>query len=327
MFVEQIPFRWADKITVERDGDNLYVYGENIVGAVWTDPEPQSPDLLRAYSEFSKQSKPMSGHLRGGRLAPHVQFANADSDEQLIKFVSRYGPVNGLRVALAGKTLPKGQLTAITVTETLQRLRRERMIFVATIRLANNLSTGSDIGVANALGDLVSGCSQPVAEWELSWDNEWHGQAFLLKLSHLARAVGCQVVVPLDEIFRGLKGESVREYGGYMLCLVLNSFPSMLIPATRGLIEMPFFKTTGILPALYFMLRRDCLLDQEIRMCNQRDCGKFFKVERQGQLFCSADCSQLQRQRDYWAHRGKTLRTQRMAHKQTKKGGKKRGTV
>jgi biotin carboxyl carrier protein len=100
----------------------------------------------------------------------------------------------------------------------------------------------------------------------------------------------------------------------------------ILVPNPRGLLKPPQNKE-GILSALFFMLRRDCLLDHEIRMCNQRDCGKFFKVERGGQRFCSDECSRLERQRDYWQRKGKAVRARRVASTRSGGSGRKRGAV
>ena len=79
-FVEHIPFRWADKITVRREGETLYVRGQKSIATVGSGVK--GPDLLREYRNL-------------GNEVPHVQFANAGTDEDLIAFVRRYGPVNG----------------------------------------------------------------------------------------------------------------------------------------------------------------------------------------------------------------------------------------
>ena len=77
----------------------------------------------------------------------------------------------------------------------------------------------------------------------------------------------------------------------------------------------------GILPKLIFMLERIACSITKFKMCEQRDCGTWFKVERGRQRFGSPDCSQRQRQRDYWESRGKELRIERL-RKRKEKGGK-----
>jgi hypothetical protein len=81
--VERIAYRWADVISVERNGDALLVRGQ---GPVLLDIRKDTPsaDALLEYARFAQNSKPIPGQLRGGRLAPHVQFANAETDEDLI---------------------------------------------------------------------------------------------------------------------------------------------------------------------------------------------------------------------------------------------------
>ena len=95
----------------------------------------------------------------------------------------------------------------------------------------------------------------------------------------------------------------------------------MLFPFSNRAVELPQHEPAGVLPALYFMLRRDYLNDYGLQICAFTECRKFFAVERYGQRFCSAECSQLQRQREYWERRGKKLRRKRQAEEQ--KGRKK----
>jgi hypothetical protein len=208
------------------------------------------------------------------------------------------------------------------VTESLERLRRERLIFASVLQLLDRLRGGTDTDAANGLGDFISACLRPTPDGEA-----WPEVDRVLQLLIHAKGYGfLGEARELEGFLRGLRGASVREYGWYVLCLLLRTFPPELVPAKRGLIEMPERRDAGILPALMFMLRRDCLDGQEIRICGQRECRKLFKVERGGQRFCTAECSQLQRQRDYWRRKGKEARALRMASKR-KKGGLKRGTV
>ena len=305
--VERISFRWADKITVRREGDTLYVRGQNNTGSVRSGSEIQAPDLFRQYRNY-------------GAEVPHVQFANARTDEDLVGFVRRYGPVNGKCQAPGPLARPD---SAVEVTESIHSLRRERMIFASALQLLDGLRKGVDIDAANGLGDFVSACSQPIPAGDV-----WPEADRILQLLVRARGYGFQGNArELEEFLRRLRGTSVRGYGWDVLCLILCSFTPELVPVKGGLAEMPPRNKAGTLPALFFMLRRDCLDGQEIKICGQRECRRFFKVERSGQRFCTAECSQLQRQRDYWQRRGKEARAQRIANKRNKKGGKKRGTV
>jgi hypothetical protein len=277
--------------------------------------ETKSADLLLEYSRFANNSKPIPGQLRGGRLAPHVQFANANTHEELIEFVKKYGPVNGNLKAPG--PLAKDR-TAIEVVESLARLRREQTIFASVLKLVGFLKEGSDLETARTLGDLALACSQQAPPGNQNLEEEYLWQ-LLIRAKHDGLKDN---VNALEGFLRNLRAGSAKEFGWYALCVLLSNFPPVIVPVKDGLIEMPPQNNAGILPALVFMLRRDCLLDNEIRLCGQRDCGKFFKVERGGQMFCSTECSRLQRQREYWATKGKEARGRRMARKRNKKGGK-----
>lgn len=70
------PFRWADtNIQVIRYKEDLIVYGDLRMA--------DQKDLL---DSFENTNEP----------APHVQFANCKTEEDLISFVERFGPINGI---------------------------------------------------------------------------------------------------------------------------------------------------------------------------------------------------------------------------------------
>lgn len=300
-FVEHIAFRWASKIAVTRDGDTLNVRGQD------SSAETASPDVLREYRNFGAQ-------------APHLQFANARTDEDLIAFVRRYGPVNGL-LQTSG-LLARGDST-LEVRESLKRLRREQMILASALEMFAGLRDGNDVDAANGLSAFVRACSQPGPFGDVRPESNWILDLLFRVNGDSLEKVG---VSELETFLRRLEGESLKTYCWYVLCLVLRSFPPEIAPVKAGIAEIPPRNNAGVLPALIFMLRRDCLDGQEVRMCGQRECRKFFKVERGGQRFCSDECSRLERQRDYWHRKGKEARALRIAKKR-KKVGEKSGTV
>jgi hypothetical protein len=295
--VEHDLFRWADKITVRRVADALRVQGQN-------GPETQSPDVLRAYRNFGKQGL-------------HVQFVNARTDEDLIDFVQRYGPVNGHRQT--GPLSPRG--SPLEVMESFSGLRREQMVFRAALQLLNGLRQRRDTDAADGLGELVCADSMHLPEATSQRDAFWGLVRWDLEVLRLAKSRGFRGKPrDLRGFLRGLRGAVLRELGWNVLCMMLENFRPVLVPVKDGLIELPARNEAGILPRLYFMLRRDCLYGQEIRICARLDCRKFFKVERNGQTFCLPECSQLQRQRDYWQRKGRFTRVLREAKKRDKKG-------
>jgi hypothetical protein len=318
IFIEHIAYRWAEGIEVERKGDSLLLKGQRPAKLeVGKDSRPG--DVLLAYSRFAQRSKPIAGQLRGGRLAPHVQFANAETDKDLIEFVHKYGPVNGSR---SPRPLAKDR-TRIEVLESLQCLRRERVFFASALALKAALKTDIEGDIAKALVSMIHACSLPGPLEEQAFELRWFEELFLRSKHDGLRGKP----LDLERFICSLGGKRIREYGRYALCLILNSFPPIIVPVEGGLVELPPNEKAGILPALLFWLRRDWLDEHEIRMCAQRDCGKWFKVERGGQRFCSPECSQYQRQREYWERAGKKLRAARLASKPEKKGGKQRGSI
>ena len=62
--------------------------------------ETSSCDLLRQY-EIARKNRSI-GKQRTGKDSPHIRFANADSDDDLIDFVRDFGPV----VSKSWKLLP-----------------------------------------------------------------------------------------------------------------------------------------------------------------------------------------------------------------------------
>lgn len=104
--------------------------------------------------------------------------------------------------------------------------------------------------------------------------------------------------------------------GHSVVCALLNAFCPVLYLWGDKAIEGPNPDLAyGLRPVLYHLLRREYLLAGGIAVCGHRDCRKVFELERSGQHFCSAKCSQYQRQREYWAKRGKKLRGQRQKRK------------
>jgi hypothetical protein len=307
--VEHRSLRWADKITVEVDGDQLIVREKR--GSLRETPPIQS-DVLWPYSEHSKQPG----------APPHVQFANADTDEKLIEFVRQYGPLNGKWKP----SIPR------EVMESLTGLRRERLVVTSALRLMIGLTgEGDDSTITAGLGDLIHASLQTAPDWGIEHPKKWHGYECYLAVSTRAREDGDEFDAGRDRLenfVRGLSGKRVREYGWLALAVVLNQFPPLLFPTKQGLMEMPEWNRNGVIPALFYMVRQDCLRGNQIQMCDQRDCGNFFAVERYGQRFCSLRCSQLQRQRDYWQRRGKEAREKRTAEERSKKKGRnKRGVI
>ena len=90
-----------------------------------------------------------------------------------------------------------------------------------------------------------------------------------------------------------------------VICELANVFQGRVFPNPP---EMHSSIRYGVRPLLYSILRREFIYPAETVVCANTNCRDFFKVERSGQLFCSAECSRRQRQREYFQKRGKKLR-------------------
>ncbi len=98
--------------------------------------------------------------------------------------------------------------------------------------------------------------------------------------------------------------------GRRVICWLLNSFPPTVF---SNPIEMHDSIKYGIRPLLYSVLRRQFINPRGFGFCANRECRKFFNIERAGQQFCSPECSLQHRQRIYWQQQGKKLREKRFA--------------
>jgi len=76
-----------------------------------------------------------------------------------------------------------------------------------------------------------------------------------------------------------------------LLCGVFNRFPLMLCYADGMAQEMPAIDSSGILPALYYMLRLEYLYEREIRRCANPKCGEYFVPGSKSRAYCSDLCS------------------------------------
>src|ERR1035438_3558240 len=84
MFVEHYPSSvWGNDIKVEAHEDALLISG------VLPMSLKLGPDIFREYLEAPRQWT----KGRTGKISPHIQIANADTDKKLIRFIERFGPV------------------------------------------------------------------------------------------------------------------------------------------------------------------------------------------------------------------------------------------
>lgn len=136
-------FQWAEplkgkELSVDCIGSEL-----QIIGLVPTYQAEGSPcDLIRQY-EISPRQVPI-GQQRTGMQSPEVCFANADSDEKLIAFVRRFGPVVAKDIKDT-RLIPDEELLEprlpgrLIAQQDMQELRNEQAVFRAALALIMHL--------------------------------------------------------------------------------------------------------------------------------------------------------------------------------------------
>ena len=305
--------KWAEHIPIQRDGETLIVGGD---GRIATPVPSKELPPVKTYSHQYTRVQQAVWRKRAGTDSPHIQFANCRSDRELIEFVRRFGPVQATRLisSLSG--------SRILAYQSVAGLRRDRQIFSGATGLVAELGRPhlpkSD-QCAQSLIHIIEAALLPGPGLEIHKtpdfsQNAWYGHQILQFGNWLYQKEGWTRRKDLDwAAFQAVTSKKLQEYGRIVLCILFNSFPPRLVPTADRLQELPAYDVTSILPTLYFMLRQDYLHDKGIATCSRTGCGAFFAVERYGQRFCSADCSQLQRQRDYWQQKGSVRRKERIA--------------
>lgn len=100
-----------------------------------------------------------------------------------------------------------------------------------------------------------------------------------------------------------------------LLCCLFNRFPLVLCYADGMAQEMPSIDSSGILPALYYMLRLEYLYEREIKRCANPKCGGYFVPGTRSRFYCSDLCTgrvsqQLWRDRESLRRGGSPTRMQ-----------------
>jgi hypothetical protein len=143
--VEQLNpgFQWAEplqgeELDVECVSDNL-----QITGLIPSYEAQNSPcDLIRQYERSPKQVA--IGQQTTGAESPEVSFANADTDEKLIAFVRRFGPVVAKSVidtrSVPDKELGEPRLPGRLIAhQDMEELRNEQAVYRAALSVVMHL--------------------------------------------------------------------------------------------------------------------------------------------------------------------------------------------
>lgn len=310
-----IGYQWGDPPTGQRHLLVNRIEDELEITAVMPRylSETRSCDLLQQY-EIARKNRPIAKQ-RTGKDSPHIRFANADCDDELIDFVRSFGPA----VSSSWKDLPsESPLRADSAGDSafrclmrarqgLPELRSEQRIYKAALGLVNELTkkeTAFDINSAKErMGEIARG----IRDWPRQWNRErnergedppWRVPAESIRRIVALINSGRDRILPPQLDAR------------IVLCELVNVFPSLAFPNP---LEMHSYMRFGIRPLLYSILRREFLQPRDLGVCANTQCRAFFEIERAGQRFCNEECSRQQRQRDYWQSRGKKARKKRLA--------------
>jgi hypothetical protein len=311
-----VGYQWGDpldgdgRLLVEQVGMELKIRATAL-------PSYQSEnhpcDLMRQYSESRKNRS--IGKQRTGKDSPHIRFANADGDDELIAFVRDFGPV----VCTATSLVPpppekrpiKGAIIAprgplLEARQDLQELRNEQKIYKAALSLVWELAKKDRNYNVEHARQLIAEISRGVQDWSHQWQREKEARGkdplwtvrkrSIQRIARISKAERDPTLPPQVD-------------ARIVLCGVLNTFPSLVFPNPA---EMHSYIRFGIRPLLYSILRREFLQSRELGVCANTHCREFFEIERKGQRFCDEGCSRNQRQRDYWKMRGRSLREKRL---------------
>ena len=307
---------WAKSIRVEKRRAKLIVIGEGRIEdpTVFVDLKSPSLDLLGKDVPLVKDDPGGTGY------PPHIQFARANDEAHQIAFVKAFGPIWGT----VKKTKPH-----LVVFQDLAELQREQRIFALAAKILAEIQSLPRINSKNVgtfaerfrditfelwneidlpipsdpqismLDAIMKRAGIPYGYWE----------AFDRDMGEVPDPKG---ILPWVEYYSGLHNAH------WNLNELLNKHPVRVTFFAGQPAELPAHQPEGILPVLYFMLRRDYLgTGRRISTCAFEDCRSLFPVTRAGQKYCSSEHSYLQRGREYWRSRGKKRRKhlKKVAHR------------
>lgn len=277
-------------------------------------------DLIRQYEKFPRQLA--IGQKTNGVQSPEMFFANADTDEKLIAFVRRFGPVvakcvKDTRMIPApelGRPRFPGRLIA---QQDMQELRNERTVYCSALALVMQL--GQPNYDYDSAQQLIKTIAENIQDWPRQWERERSLRAEPKWPTEPKWNLSAESLKRIDVLSSTPSNPIFSDYlsGRIIICELLNSFPSIVFPNP---LEMHNSIMFGIRPLLYSLLGRQLFYPRGFSVCLNTECRSFFNIDRASQQFCSPECSLRHRQRIYWQERGSKLRKKRAT--QRRKVGK-----
>jgi hypothetical protein len=253
--------KWAQEIDADKQDDVILVAGKG---------HYPFPGFSASYRADQNNERWM-----------HIDFANADTDSELLDFVGRHGPVNGR--TLGGELFDVAghshAFKSLTVEQPIQKLREAHSAIAPAVRLIATLQAENPVtfetvhGLCCMVGTHIGVSHEDVSGFDMSGT--------------------------CSKKTMGLATRRELSLAADYLCELLNRVPPKLASVGQRAVELPYYNEDGILPILYYLLRQDFLSAvRTIGICAR--CRRLFAVTRRGSQFCSAECSQLKRALDYY---------------------------
>ena len=297
-------FQWAEPLHRGRFSVELISGELEIIGRFPTYSDRESLcDLIYRY-----EMAPKNAFTKKGLQSPEVLFANADSDEKLISFVERFGPVVAQRMAFSYHISKFYAVPGFMVAhQDLQELRDEQSIYRAALTLALQFDQKDfDEAIARTQLEIIA---SKVKEWPTQWEREkvlrrGHEPPWRLVDQSLDRIITLNWDRPIPFV-----SSPILVASRIVLSELLNAFRSTIFPNP---LEMHSSISHGIRPLLYSLLRRQLLFPRDLLPCKNTSCRNFFRVGRAGGEYCSPEHSLQQRQQNYWLKKEKKTRKKRL---------------
>ena len=275
--------------------------------------EERPSDLIRQYERAPKGGR--AGKKRMGAESPDMLFANAETDEKLIAFVRRFGPVVAKDAHFSFERPEPNLLEPLVpihiyAVQDMEELRNEQLIYRAAVALVRQMNEPEFdyMRAQSFIGEIAA----KIGDWPRQW-----GRESLLRKREPLWKPKTESLQRIKSISNARPDASLPKINGrIVICELVNCFPGIVFPNP---LEMHSSIKYGIRPLLYALIRRQFLSPRDGAACANARCRNFFNIERTGQKFCSSECSLQQRQRNYWAKSGKKLRRKRLRKRKKSK--------
>ncbi len=176
-YLPYLPTTWASDIAVEfRSKDDLLIMGK--LPITEADLQPFR-DAFLGYLSSVKQDFAQKGT---GRPSPHIIFANAVTDDELISFVAEFGPVAAKEIHESKPTEPEWTSseawdkfdwrTSIFAVQDLATLRSERQTYASALELLAEVRRGEGEANVEAIKNNISIIADGVSHWPKQWEAE-----------------------------------------------------------------------------------------------------------------------------------------------------------